>query len=708
MRLVCLFILFCTAPFWSAAEVSAILIGVSDYEDNSVITDLKGPKNDIALLRDILGGRGVSEITILADGVTDAQRPTRAAILQAFADKAQNVGDGDFVYVHFSGHGTQQKDLNGDETDGLDEVLLPADATAADPKTGLIRNALVDDEIGAAVDRIRAAGANVWLVLDSCHSGSGLRAIGGEFADRFVDPVALGADISVAPMRGEPETETDLPTHAGGVMAFYAAQSSELAREVRLADGAYYGLFTSKLAARLDGGGVQSFRQLFQATLRDMNDSSVPGAARLQTPLWSGDLIDATIFGDTTTVGLRRFTLRGDEILAGLVHGLSDGTLIGLVENANDPADAIIGYAQMELTEATTAYLRPVAEACSPTAEILCPQTGTFPDAARFGQVIAKPIDLVVTFSRPFDVTTGGPIAMDHPAAQALQAAIEASSESVTMADDSFDVAVAWDGEALWFGPRAQVQSEMIGRRWGLLDGGLETIIAQIARAETLDRLLSSLASGGSILNPNPVDVTGKIAPVNEADLQPPVSDMSPIRECRIATKRRDPSRARPLQNAVELKQCDEVQFSAKGTVPGVRDVNRIHIDSQYCVHNEYARIEETAAATQLGGKMVLCSNCPGGYSAGDERLIVIISEAALNSPPLNLTGLIENCAKDSRTRGTRAQAMARFLDSLSDVRVTRGDLGSLGLSNIWVERYRWTILPKEIALGRDRHLAED
>lgn len=699
MRFFYLLVLLWTAPICALAEVSAILIGVSDYDNSTGIADLKGPKNDVVLLRDVLSRRGVTDITILADGVDGATVPTRDAILATLADKSETVGVGDFVYIHYSGHGTQQKDLNGDETDGLDEVLLPADTAQAERGTGLIPNAIVDDEIGAALDRIRATGANVWLVLDSCHSGSGLRAAGVDFADRFVDPAVLGVDVTPGVTRGEAVSEADLPQRAGGMMAFYAAQSSELAREVRLTDDAFYGLFTSKLAARLDGGGGQSFRQLFQATLRDMNDSSVPGAARMQTPLWSGDLIDAAVFGDASTAGLRRFEVRGDEILAGLVHGLADGTLVGLVENANDPADAIISYAQMELTDATGAFLHPVGGGCQPMSSSLCEKEGIIPKAAKFAQVVARPIDLVVSFASPVDVASGAPLADDHPAAAALNAAIDTSPEAVVISRDTFDVDVAWDGEALWFGPRAKLQSKLIGRRWGLNDGGLDTVITQIAKAETLDRLLTSLSGDGSILNPSPVEVTGRLTLVAKDDLLPDGTNVSPARECRAAMGRRDPAAETTLIDAVELKQCDAVDFIAQGTVPGARDVNRIHIDAKYCIHNEYARVVDTAAPTQLGGGMILCSNCPGGYSAGDERLIVVVSEAAANSPALVLTGLIENCVEEGATRSARSGAVKTFLGSLSQGRATRGNLGAIGLSNIWVDRYRWTVLPKEIAL---------
>ena len=51
--------------------------------------------------------------------------------------------------------------------------------------------------------------------------------------------------------------------------------------------------------------------------LGDLNDDTVPGGARMQTPLWEGTLIDAAVFGGGDTVGLRRFAVTGDELFAG-------------------------------------------------------------------------------------------------------------------------------------------------------------------------------------------------------------------------------------------------------------------------------------------------------------------------------------------------------------------------------------------------------
>ncbi|MEL7205967.1 MAG: caspase family protein, partial [Pseudomonadota bacterium] len=215
-HLVCVFALLILAsvPFKAQAETRALLIGVSDYDESIGLLDLKGPKNDVTLLAATLRGRGIDQIEILADGVDGGQRPTRTAILGAFADLAAKANDGDFVFIHLSGHGTRQADRSGDEADGLDEVFLPADTARAEPGTNQIPNAITDDEIGAALAAIRSKGADIWFVLDSCHSGSGTRAGSLNTATRFVDPSVLG--VSADPVYLDEETvveqtQDDLP-----------------------------------------------------------------------------------------------------------------------------------------------------------------------------------------------------------------------------------------------------------------------------------------------------------------------------------------------------------------------------------------------------------------------------------------------------------------------------------------------------------------
>lgn len=86
--------------------------------------------------------------------------PTRVALLQAL-EKWRAGGEKDRVF-HFSGHGTQVVDTNGDESDGMDEAICPLDFET----NGFI----TDDELRECLP---LHGITL-MVLDCCHSGSGV------------------------------------------------------------------------------------------------------------------------------------------------------------------------------------------------------------------------------------------------------------------------------------------------------------------------------------------------------------------------------------------------------------------------------------------------------------------------------------------------------------------------------------------------------
>ncbi|MFK7837856.1 MAG: caspase domain-containing protein [Sulfitobacter sp.] len=701
------------------AETRALLIGVSDYEDASGIVDLKGPRNDVVLLRDTLQARGISDIRVLADGVGDAPRPTRTAILGALDILAATAQDGDFIYVHLSGHGTRQRDQNDDETDGLDEVFLPADTKRAGNGQKTIPNAITDDEIGNAVHRMRAKGADVWLVMDACHAGSGVRTAGMQTAARFVDPAVLGISVQIDP---RPEAEiVEAPALAdtpgsGGFVAFYAARSTEVAREVNLARAgqseAWYGLFSGTLAARLQANTAVSFRQLFQGVLSDMNADHIPGGARLQTPSWEGPLIDAAVFGGAETKGVRRFGVEEDALSAGLVHGISEGTLVGLVADAADAPEAIIGYAQTEDTGPTQSFLRPVSAECVPQSDQPCAALGTPLPSARYAQIVARPIDTKTKLNHPRDLLTGETLAADHPAMVALLAGIETvnagKGPGLVLSETGFSVDIMWDGTSLWFGPRILAGDTPIGLSWTPAQEDIAPVLARIAGAEALARMLTSVAQNSSPLVPNPVDVSARLSPVDIDDLAAVGRAISPRRECTKAVTRRPAHATRPLTAGADLKQCDQLHFSVQGETAGERDVNRVHIDANFCIFASYERIEGTAAPRRLGPDMTLCSDCPSGDGAGEERLFVITTQGKANTEALNLEGLIENCGgtRDGTARGpaeaTQAAAFLRHISSRPD---TRGSMAGFDISGIWVETYHWRVLPRREAFrqaGRD------
>ena len=160
------------------AERHALLVGVSEYTHLDQRLWLKGPTNDVALMRRLLQERGFKPHNIRVLGVEPERQPTRALILEELQRLAGITTKGDFVYLHFSGHGSQQPAGDAaDEPDKLDEIFLPADVGAWEQGIGSVKNAIVDNEVGAAITAIRQGGAFVWAVFDSClfrHHDSGL------------------------------------------------------------------------------------------------------------------------------------------------------------------------------------------------------------------------------------------------------------------------------------------------------------------------------------------------------------------------------------------------------------------------------------------------------------------------------------------------------------------------------------------------------
>ncbi|QFT61026.1 Caspase domain protein (plasmid) [Sulfitobacter sp. THAF37] len=709
--------LTCGALSASAASY-ALLVGVSDYEESTGIADLRGPANDVALLRDTLAKRGKFKTIILADGIDGSARPTRAAILDAFARLATQAGPGDFVFVHMSGHGTQQPDDDGDESDGLDEVFLPADTQRAAADSREIPNAIRDEELGSAVATLRAKGADVWFVLDSCHSGSGLRAATQDVATRYVDPATLGVDATATALDPaktatlEGPGDEDLP---GKYLAFYAAQSSELAREIQIdpnaaSDNGWYGLFTSRLAARLSQDGAVSYRQLFQAVMSDMNGSDIPGGARLQTPLWEGNLIDATVLGGQETIGIRQFAVDKGQVDAGLLHGLQPGTVLGLVDDATAGPQETSGFAQVVSASARSASISPVAQTCVPDPQAMCPELDVLPATARFARVVARPIDLTLRLAVPVEVQTGVPVPANSPLRTALEEATERVNGSGTarieLVQTDPDISVGVFDGALWFGPRVTAGDSPVGLAWRQGEDALDGLLLRIFAAERVARMLQSVNTGGSILFGNPVDITIKHRDTNMQSRPRSVGSRNDlVQECQRALMSAD---VKDLARVETVNQCDQLFFVAKGVVQGpARDVNRIYIDSQYCIETAYVRVEGTAVEAQLGQPMTVCSDCPEGdgisQKAGHERLFVITTEARDNAESLDLRGLLENCQAPDVGGATRSGASGRpaaaFLESIGTRTGMRGNFDGMGISSLWVERFDWQVLPRRQAL---------
>ena len=110
----------------------AFVVGISDYINFSDAEggDLPGAEHDARTIRDVLLTRfafPAENVRMVLNG--DA---TRAALEEGITGwLASNARPGDNVVVFYAGHGSQMWDESGDEDDGLDETLAPADVAPA-------------------------------------------------------------------------------------------------------------------------------------------------------------------------------------------------------------------------------------------------------------------------------------------------------------------------------------------------------------------------------------------------------------------------------------------------------------------------------------------------------------------------------------------------------------------------------------------------
>lgn len=171
----------------------AVLIGINKYQIPG--SDLSGCVNDVKNLRGVLTsyyGFAEKDITTLTDS-----RATKKAMQAAIQKLIRSGKKGDTLLLHYSGHGSNVPDDNGDEADNRDEILCPTDLDWKDP--------FRDDWLRQALGKLQS-GVNLTVIMDCCHSGTITRAIIPPDAprrERFLPcPLDLMATESGRKLRG--------------------------------------------------------------------------------------------------------------------------------------------------------------------------------------------------------------------------------------------------------------------------------------------------------------------------------------------------------------------------------------------------------------------------------------------------------------------------------------------------------------------------
>ncbi len=392
------------------AEMRALLVGVSGYPERP----LEGPRNDVRRMREVLEQRAFkpAQIVTLADGVTGAGQPTRAGILSALDRLAASSNVGDFVFLYFAGHGSQQPadratPQGKDEADGLHETFLPLDIGRWDGQTDTVHNAIVDFELRDKVERITARGAFVWAVFDACHSASLVRGVpDADVRLRHIDPLELGVprkliDIARASAPGErgtvrgvtkapsftstPTAATDSTGRTQGretapeAVFFYAAQTTEITHEERLPHGEKQaekqGLFSFALRRALATGRPMSYRQLGQVVL-----AQYAGMNRISpTPMFGGNALDRLVFGQQT-LAVRQWPISRERMTVpiGTLSGLAEGARFAVMPSAAADVDQAMGSLRAVRVGLNHAELEPLAWGDRPA-----PDTALLPSGAQ-------------------------------------------------------------------------------------------------------------------------------------------------------------------------------------------------------------------------------------------------------------------------------------------------------------------------------------
>lgn len=147
----------------------AVILGINEYKK---VNHLRGCVNDVESMKALLVGRfGFPEANVRTAVNRDV---TKEKVLGHLAWLLQEVGEGDRVVLHFSGHGSQIADPSPDadeESDGLDELICLYDMDFSDHETYL-----TDKELRRWTERV-PAGVRLTVVLDNCHSGTGTRLL---------------------------------------------------------------------------------------------------------------------------------------------------------------------------------------------------------------------------------------------------------------------------------------------------------------------------------------------------------------------------------------------------------------------------------------------------------------------------------------------------------------------------------------------------
>ncbi len=325
MKIILTLLMICISISGFSKKV-AIIIAVGDYPSESGWGDISSA-NDISLVKNAIQKHGFLDENIYT--IQDAEA-TKKGIVDLFTKVGKVLSQGDILVVHISSHGQPIFDQNDDETDGLDESIIPYDAKSKYSFFYKGEKHLRDDELGIIFTKYRntlGKDGQVLITFDSCHSGSAIR--GG--IGRGGKPAFVPENWKKTARKRTKDYSFFQKQKLNENAAPYVFISASTADEVNYEYNGFGSLSFafSKAVDRL-GKGV-TYRQLFAEIAKHMN-VIVP----MQTPTVEGD-IDYKLFNGDYVAQEEYFKVSKKlkdnliEINTGKFNGIFEGSTLSIL-----------------------------------------------------------------------------------------------------------------------------------------------------------------------------------------------------------------------------------------------------------------------------------------------------------------------------------------------------------------------------------------
>ncbi|MBX3630817.1 MAG: caspase family protein [Nitrosomonas sp.] len=260
----------------------ALIVGVGQYKSTK-IPDLPGPPQDAKRIYQLLTGPNgygfpKENVCVLVD-----EAATTANFKQYFSSfLIERAQPNDEVVFYYAGHGSQTRDHNGDEPDGMDETFVFHDARDSGIKD------FTDDEFDELLTRLHQKTSRITVFLDSCNSGTALRG-DTEFLSRYIPPpeaeTVIERSTTAKPAANDQKTgwiSKSLP----GIVVFTAAGDGTVALEKNAR-----GIFTDAILTTF--GQVNATQLTYAQAARQIRP--LVKAESYQIPYFQGDL-QRTVF----------------------------------------------------------------------------------------------------------------------------------------------------------------------------------------------------------------------------------------------------------------------------------------------------------------------------------------------------------------------------------------------------------------------------